>query len=72
MRTQNLITERIARRVADRRRDLGLRQEEVAQFCGVSVAMISKYETGKSEVSAARLWWLAQALDSRVEDFFAP
>ena len=56
------ITLEIGRRLAKRRRELGLSLSQVADKCGVSLQQIHKYETGQSVVSAPMLWKLASCL----------
>lgn len=60
----------IARKTAERRALLGLRQKQLAAVCGVSTAMISKYESGASDIPAAQLWRLAAILGVPIDYFF--
>ncbi len=58
-------------RIKRRRKLLGLTQKELGASVGVRFQQIQKYETGENNVSAARLYRLAQALDVEIEYFFA-
>ena len=58
-------------RIKRRRKLLGLAQKELGESVGVRFQQIQKYETGENNVSAARLYRLAQALDVDIEYFFA-
>jgi transcriptional regulator with XRE-family HTH domain len=58
----------LGRRLADRRRQLGLATEEVANRAGMSPAYIRVLESSPSPaVSAAALWKLADALETSVD-----
>lgn len=59
----------MGRRLRSRRRALGLTQGDVARRCGVSPQQIQKYESG-AQVSAVRLWALAEVLQVPVGSFF--
>ena len=60
----------LGKRVRNRRRLLGLTQQQVAEKCSVRFQQIQKYECGASRISAARLWELAHALQVPVGYFF--
>lgn len=45
-------------------------QAELAEAVGVSFQQIQKYEKAVDRVSAARLYYIAQALDVSVYDFY--
>lgn len=47
-------------------------QGDVAAKMGVSFQQIQKYETGKSRMSASRLWDLSRAFNKDVGFFFQP
>lgn len=53
--------------IKDRRKELGLSQEALAEIVGVSQRQISKYETGQSDLSAETLNSLADALDTTAD-----
>jgi transcriptional regulator with XRE-family HTH domain len=60
----------IGRRLRNRRKLLGLTQEQLAAACDVRFQQIQKYECGANRMSAARLWRLAQFLDVPVSYFY--
>ena len=60
----------IGRRLRDRREQLQLTLKEVAERCGVGYQLIHKYESGYVQISAFRLWQLAQILKVQVNYFF--
>ena len=60
----------IGRRLRRRRRSLGMTQQKLADLCAVRPQMIHKYECGANQVSAARLWRLAKALEVPIGYFF--
>jgi ribosome-binding protein aMBF1 (putative translation factor) len=57
--------EAIARFVIQRRADLGLTQEQLAERMGTSHSAISRIESGQHRTSVATLQRLAEALDVR-------
>jgi transcriptional regulator with XRE-family HTH domain len=57
--------EAIARFVIQRRADLGLTQEQLAERMGTSHSAISRIESGQHRTSVATLQRLAQALEVR-------
>jgi transcriptional regulator with XRE-family HTH domain len=60
----------LGRRVRRRRRLLGLTQQQLATQVGIRFQQIQKYECGANRISAARLWQLAEALESPVSYFY--
>ena len=60
----------IGRRLRDRREQLQLTLKEVAERCGVGYQLIHKYESGYVQISAFRIWQLAQILKVQVNYFF--
>lgn len=60
----------LGRRLRQRRRLLGLSQEELGASCGVRFQQIQKYETASNKMSAGMIGRLAQALNVRVDYFF--
>jgi transcriptional regulator with XRE-family HTH domain len=61
---------RLGKRLRQRRRLLGLTQQQLAAAIGVRFQQIQKYECAANRISAARLWALAQALETPVAYFF--
>jgi DNA-binding transcriptional regulator YiaG len=64
------IDRQIGLRIKQRRRALRISQSVLAKMIGVSFQQIHKYETGRSSVSAARLFTIAQALETDPGVFF--
>ena len=57
-------------RIRDRRTDLGLTQEHLANALNLSYQQVQKYETGANRVSAGRLYEISKILQSDVSLFF--
>jgi len=66
----NEIDLHLGKRLRQRRRLLGLTQQQVAEAVGVRFQQIQKYECGANRISAARLWRMAKALQAPVASFF--
>ena len=60
----------LGKRLRRRRRLLGLTQQQLANSVGIRFQQIQKYECGANRISAARLWQLAEALESPVSYFY--
>ena len=60
----------LGRRLRRRRRLLGLTQQQLALSVGIRFQQIQKYECGANRISAARLWQLAEALETPVAYFY--
>ena len=60
----------VGKRLRRRRRLLGMTQQELASQVGVRFQQIQKYECGANRISAARLWELAEALQTPVSYFY--
>ena len=60
----------LGRRLRRRRRLLGLTQQQLAVQVGIRFQHIQKYECGANRISAARLWQLAEALETPVAYFY--
>lgn len=60
----------LGRRLRRRRRLLGLTQQQLGAQVGIRFQQIQKYESGANRISAARLWQLAEALESPVTYFY--
>ena len=61
---------RLGKRLRQRRRLLGLTQQQLATAVGVRFQQIQKYECAANRLSASRLWALSQALGTPVAYFF--
>ena len=62
----------IGRRIANRRKALGMTQEELADAFGVSRAAISQYEVAIGDLDAGDMVFLAEILRVPVVHFFLP
>lgn len=60
----------LGRRLRRRRRILGLTQQQLAVQVGVRFQQIQKYECGANRLGAARLWELAEALQTPISYFY--
>ena len=60
----------LGRRLRRRRRLLGFTQQQLALKVGIRFQQIQKYECGANRISAARLWELAEALETPVSYFY--
>jgi transcriptional regulator with XRE-family HTH domain len=61
----------IGARIRLRRRQLGMQQASLGEAIGVLFQQVQNYEMGKVRISAARLYYMAKALDVPVEFFYA-
>lgn len=66
----NSIDAHVGKRLRQRRRLLGLTQQQLAGEVNIRFQQIQKYESGANRISASRLWSLAKALDVPVSYFF--
>jgi transcriptional regulator with XRE-family HTH domain len=57
--------------VRERRTELGLSQEALAERCGIDRKSISRVETGAFSPSLDRVWRLADGLDLPISALFA-
>lgn len=64
------INKYVGQKLRERRWVLGLTQQKLAEAVGIKFQQIQKYETGMNQISAARMWDLAIALDVPVSYFF--
>lgn len=56
--------------IRQRRWELGVTQQQLAQMVGIKFQQIQKYETGMNRVSASRLWDISKALKVDISYFF--
>jgi len=61
--TREEINLAVGKRLAARRRELGLSLAQVSHRCGVSLQQIHRYETGQTPLSVPMLIRLARCLD---------
>ncbi|MFD2238805.1 helix-turn-helix domain-containing protein [Aureimonas populi] len=60
----------IAKRVRDRRRELGLSQEKLGERLEITFQQVQKYENGKNRISAGRLFSISEFLLVPVSYFY--
>lgn len=61
----------VGKRIRHRRWEIGMSQHDLAESVGVRFQQIQKYELGTNRVSASRLWEIAEAMRTPVENFFS-
>jgi len=64
------LDELIGRKISDRRKALGISQENLANQIGISFQQLQKYEKAENRVSASRLWSISQILQCPVSHFY--
>jgi transcriptional regulator with XRE-family HTH domain len=69
-RATKAVDEHIGRRVRERRLEIGMSQEHLAELLGVTFQQIQKYEKGVNRVAASRLYDMTGALDVDIAYFF--
>jgi len=60
----------VGARLRERRLQLGMTQEHLADSVGLTFQQIQKYERGVNRMGASRLWEVARALDVPLEFFY--
>lgn len=61
---------RIGLKIRQRRLELGLTQQDLADKLGLSYQQVQKYETGLNRISAGRLLLVSKILLTRLDYFF--
>ena len=69
-RKPNPIDLHVGKRVRDRRRQLSLSQERLAEALGLTFQQVQKYERGANRISASKLWETAGFLSVPINYFF--
>jgi len=64
------VNQHVCKRIRQRRIALRISRQKLAATLGVTWQQIQKYDTGKSTVSAAKLWIIARELGVSVGYFF--
>ena len=62
LRGPNPIDKHVGSRIRERRKELGMSQERLAEHLGLTFQQVQKYERGSNRVSASKLFEIAQAL----------
>lgn len=60
----------IAKRILNIRHSKGVSQELLGELVGVTFQQIQKYERGTNRIAASRLYAIAKALETPVQEFF--
>lgn len=60
----------VGARLRERRLQLGMTQEQLADSIGLTFQQIQKYERGVNRMGASRLWEVARALDVPLDFFY--
>ena len=60
----------VGKRIRQRRWQLGMTQQQLADAVGIKFQQIQKYETGVNRVSASRMWEIAGTMSVPVSYFF--
>lgn len=68
--TEDEIRSAIGRRIAERRRKLGLSARHVAEELNISREAVTHIETGRNNINAVAIWKLATLFNCALEDFF--
>lgn len=61
----------VGSRLKLRRLELNLTQSDIAEQVGVTYQQIQKYESGRDQIGAERMFTLAKAMNVEVEYFFS-
>ena len=69
-RAQSFVALEIGQRLRRRRRHLGATLTEIARRAGVSYQQVQRFECGETQISAAMVWRLAEALSVSVPYLF--
>lgn len=69
-RSSNAIDAYVGRRLKQRREELGLSQEKLAQQLGISFQQVQKYERGFNRVGASRLFQISEVMNVVTSFFF--
>jgi transcriptional regulator with XRE-family HTH domain len=60
----------VGRRIRQRRKSLGVTQEQLADSLGLTFQQVQKYERGANRVSASKLYDITNKLETPIEYFF--
>ncbi len=66
----NAVDQLVGSRVRQRRMQVGLTLNQLAQALGTTVPQVQKYETGTNRIGASRLHQIARILDAPIGFFF--
>ena len=60
----------VGKRIHERRASLGMSQEKLGDYLGLTFQQIQKYERGANRISASKLWALSHLFEVPIEWFF--
>ena len=66
----NAVDKHVGQRIRQRRKLLGITQQQLAESVGVRCQQIQKYETGANRVPVSRLWMIAQTQETTAPYYF--
>lgn len=69
-RAEKAFLDKVAKRLAQLRRDKGLTQEQLAEHSGLDRVAIANIETGIRRPTVTTIYRLAKGMGVQVEDFF--
>ena len=69
-RAPNPIDRHVGLRIRMRRKELGVSQERLAEFIGLTFQQVQKYERAANRVSASKLWEMSRALNTSIAYFY--
>ena len=69
-RAPNPIDRHVGLRIRMRRKELGISQERLAEFIGLTFQQVQKYERAANRVSASKLWEMSRALNTSIAYFY--
>ncbi len=69
-RSPNPVDLYVGKRIRDRRKEVQVTQEKLAEHLGLTFQQVQKYEKGANRVSASKLYEIARALNASIEYFF--
>lgn len=64
------IDKRLGQRLRNRRLEIGMSQERLAELLGVTFQQVQKYEKGVNRMAASRLFHASAAVDMPIAQFF--
>lgn len=64
------LDKRIGQRVRERRLEIGMSQERLAEILGVTFQQVQKYEKGVNRIAMSRGWDIAVALETSPMTFY--
>ena len=65
-----LVDLQVGQRIRQRRKEIRISQEALAECLGITFQQVQKYERGTNRVSASKLFAIAQALEVPISYFF--